>query len=45
MPLLFQDKLNIIEKYLAKSPKMQKLFVEYLDMMCAKESHISTYLQ
>ena len=44
LPLLFQDKLNIIDKYLNKSAKQQQIFVKILDQMCDKNSSISSLI-
>ena len=40
MPLYFQDKLNVLEKYLLKAPKQQLIFLQYLDELCAKNFDI-----
>ena len=42
LPLLLEDKVNIVEKYLAKCPAQQKLFVSYIDKMCAKDVSMSS---
>ncbi|CAF0779065.1 unnamed protein product [Brachionus calyciflorus] len=44
LPLLFQDKLNIIDKYLINSPCQQKKFVQILDSMCDTNSTISSLI-
>jgi hypothetical protein len=31
MPLLLQDKLNVLEKYLSNSKGQQQLFIQFLD--------------
>ena len=44
MPLLMEDKLNVIERYLAKSVEQQKNFIKLLDSMCSGEFHMSKLL-
>lgn len=45
LPLLLENKINIIEKYLEKSPSMQVKFVQYLDTMNSPDALISFYIQ
>jgi hypothetical protein len=44
LPLLLQDKLNVLEKYLSNNKAAQVKFVGYLDKMCQKEVCLSDYL-
>lgn len=43
LPLLLQDKLNIIEKYLNKNEKQQILFVKFLDELCRDDADLTSY--
>ena len=45
MPLLLQDKLTVLEKYLSKSPKQQKLFIQLLDKSFANGSSLLNFFQ
>jgi hypothetical protein len=40
MPLLLQDKINVLEKYLERSKPQQKLFLQYLDSFFADGSSL-----
>ena len=44
LPLLLQDKLNVLEKYLSNSTVTQTKFIEYLDKMCSKNVSLNDYL-
>lgn len=45
LPLLLENKINVIEKYLEKSPAMQVKFVQYLDEMNSPDALMSFYIQ
>lgn len=44
LPLLLQDKLNILERYLLNSRSIQKEFLAYLDNMCHKDACIGDFI-
>jgi hypothetical protein len=45
LPLILQDKVNVLESYLANSRDTQVKCLIYLDEMCKKDACLSDYLQ
>lgn len=45
IPLLMEDKLNIVEKYLVASVEQQKMFIKLLDSMCSPQSSMLKYFE
>ncbi|XP_035829392.1 exonuclease mut-7 homolog [Aplysia californica] len=45
MPLLFSDKVNIIESYVSGNPEQQRAVLSLLDYLCARSTDILSYAQ
>ena len=45
IPLLLQDKLNVIEKYLSKSPRQQVQFVQHVEKICSQDVSVLSYME
>nr|KAG5686419.1 hypothetical protein BaRGS_029398 [Batillaria attramentaria] len=44
VPLLLQDKVNLIETYLAGNPGQQKQFLGLLDHLCSRETDLAQFM-
>ncbi|KAL8608208.1 hypothetical protein ACOMHN_016663 [Nucella lapillus] len=45
IPLFLQDKVNMVESYLAGRPKLQREFISFLDGFCDQEFSMLKYMQ